>query len=180
MIDQLLDQILANTFTQSQALSRLHVLKDLVLVKLFGQKNVPQTTETKKERSPAQATNWIISLGNIYRHFTRENVYKTFESLEQEIKKIQALVVYLPFELPEQSIAEIGSYLRNQYGKRFLLETKTDPTLIAGTALVWKGTYKDYSIRKSIQDNRSLILTTLKEYLSKQGHFDKAANLGEA
>lgn len=167
-MDQLLDQILAQTYTKEQALIRLHVLRDLVLVKLFGKEKAASFNKTG-HHSPMQQTSWIVSLGpDIYKHFNRKNVYKIFNTLEEEITKIQPLVVYLPFEIPVNELSAVGVNLRKNYGKRFLLETKLDPSLIAGTALVWNGIYKDYSIRKKIADNRQLILKTLKEYVQYQ------------
>jgi F0F1-type ATP synthase delta subunit len=163
----LLDKILERTFTKPQALSRLRVLKDLALTHLFEETSKKEAEE-KPVQSPAQETVWIVSLGtDIYKNFTRDNVYQIFNEVETEIKKINPVIVYLPFELPDTELTQLGQYFRRDYGKRLLIDVKLDPSLIAGTALVWNGIYRDYSLRKKINDNRQLIIKTLKESIVK-------------
>jgi len=166
MIKDLLDQILSQTYTQTQALARLRVLKDLVLLQLFGHGYKKQANPLKLP--PNQQTNWLVTLNQeIFKNFTKDNAYQIFDELEREIRTIKPLVVCIPFELPEEGITELGQYLRKIFGKNFMAEIKIDPSLIAGTALVWNGVYKDYSIRNKISDNRDQILHIIKEYLKK-------------
>lgn len=165
MINKLLDQLLAETYTRADALSRLRALKDLFLVEMFGsaQEIKPQTS---RRETPGQHTPWIVSLGSsIRRYFNRDNVYQLFDSLEEEIKKIKSLVIYLPSIMPEEGTVAIGKHLRKTYGTRFLMEIKVDPSLLAGCGLVWNGIYKDYSIRQKIDGNRTKILEMIKEEL---------------
>lgn len=165
MIQELLDQILADTFTLAQAMKRLQVLKDLVLVKLFsGKEELPIHITTQTQ--PGQQTPWITTLDSgIYKHFNRKNVYKIFQDLEIEIKKIKPLIIYLPFDVDDVNIDEIGRNARHLFGKNFLIDIKIDPSLIAGTALVWNGVYKDYSIKQKIAEDRQRILTMLKDFI---------------
>lgn len=151
MTQDIIDQILANTYTQADALRRIGILKDAVMGKLFGSEKI----------ASAQIPQ------NIYSYFTQKNAYKLFDEIITEIKKITPLVVYLPFEIPEQELINLGIYLRKDYGKNFLIEVKYDPSLIAGTALIWNGIYKDYSIRQKIADNHEVIIEMLKDYMHK-------------
>lgn len=189
MVPELLDHILINTFTLSQATNRLQVLKSLVLLRLFSSENtfsseknsIPHSKESsfvdKKEvaapattaiKTTGQETPWIVSLDpSIYAHFNRKNVYQAFEKLEAEIKKIKPLVVYLPFDIPEAQIREIGQKSRQLFGKNFLIDIKIDPSVITGTALVWNGVYKDYSIRQKLAQDRQRVLAMLKEFINK-------------
>lgn len=163
MTQNLLDNILAKTYTQTEALSRLHALKNLLVVELFGHK------DSHPSAVHAQETSWLVSLGkDFYKHFNKNNVYKIFDSLESEIKQIKPLVVFLPFELPEEGITVLGQRLRKLFGKRFLAEIKIDPTLLGGAAFVWNGVYKDYSIRKKIEDNKERIIKMLKEEIIRK------------
>ena len=160
---ELLDLILANTYTHSQASKRLRLLKEIAVNRLFA--------EPKKEGSTADVVmdeqqTWLQSLDtNIYRHFTQENVYKTFDDLEKAVKQINPLVIYVPIEIPDKELTKLGEKLRQDYGKNFLMEVRIDPTLIAGPSLVWNGIYKDYSLRQKINDSRQTILSTLQEYM---------------
>lgn len=158
MTQDLLDPILAQTFTQAEALHRLSALKEAAVKKLFGSRQKPAGQEDP----------WLSSLDpDIYRHFTKENVYKIFDTVEAEIKNIKPLTLFLPFEIPNNEVANLGIYLRKSYGKNFLMEIKPDPSLIAGAALVWNGIYKDYSLRQRITDNRQKILDTMQEFIHK-------------
>lgn len=154
MPKQLLDQILSETYTQTEALDKLRSLKSLVLANLFS--------HGAKETKPS----WLISLGaDFLKNFNRDNVYQTFNELETEIKSIKPLTIFLPFEMSEEALTKIGKYLRSSFGSNFLFEAKIDPGLIAGAALVWNGIYKDYSVRQKIVENRGKILAMLQEYL---------------
>ncbi len=162
----LLEQILAETYTQTEALQRLRVLRELIFLQLFGEGE--KKTIDAPITPPVQQTGWMASFDRqIFKTFTKDNVYKIFNEIEAEIKKIRPLVVFVPFELPEIGITAIGQYLRKNFGKNFLFETKIDPAIIAGTALVWNGIYKDYSVRQKIIENRKQILEMMKGYLKK-------------
>lgn len=165
MSNKILDEILANTYTQSQAVKRLHTLKDLVVVKLFhtqAKENLKSVTLPLPAHD--QQTSWITSLDpKIYEYFDRKNVYNLFTELEEAINKITPLTIYLPFEIPEETVASIGQSLRKTYGKNFLMDIKIDPSLIAGSALVWKGVYKEYSIKQRVEENKAQILKMMKE-----------------
>lgn len=164
MPKQLLDQILSETYTQTEALDRLRSLKNLVLVQLFG--HGAKETKVDLNQPGSSQTTWLISLGaDFLKNFNRDNVYQTFDELEKEIKSIKPLTIFLPFEMSEEALIKIGKYLRSSFGSNFLFEVKIDPELIAGTALVWNGIYKDYSVRQKIVENRGKILAMLQEYL---------------
>jgi F0F1-type ATP synthase delta subunit len=96
---------------------------------------------------------------------TPQNIYATFETLEKDIKTIEPLILYLPYELPDEEISQIGTKLRADYGNKFLIEVNIDPNLIAGCALSFKGIYKDYSIKQKIADNKQQILSTFRQYV---------------
>lgn len=157
MIQPLLDDILAETYTRADALNRLHILKDQAILRLFGRGGNGGNTQQAGLTPP---TGQQIALPT---SITCDNVYKIFDALEAEIKNIKTLTVFLPFEPSGQIIVALGQYLRQLFGKNFLAEVKYDPTLLAGTALVWNGIYRDCSLRKKIRDNREKITNMLKE-----------------
>ena len=156
MIQPLLDKILAQTYTQTDALNRLHALKNLLVAELFG-----RGKSSDRQTAP-------VSLGkDFYKHFNRNNVYNLFDTLEEKIREIKPLVIFLPFELPEEGMAALGQRMRRLFGKNFLAEIKLDPNLLAGAALVWDGVYKDFSLREKIEDNRERIIKTLREGMKR-------------
>lgn len=157
----LLDYILSDTYTQTDALRRLRLIKYLALQKLFG-----SSKEKEEEISPEDSA-WLSTQDKTLALLTRENVYEETEAVTDKILSINPLVVYLPFELLYQEVQKLGRRLRTTYGKNFLVEVKIDPNLIAGCALVWNGIYKDYSLRQKIQEQKEKILQVFRGYAEK-------------
>lgn len=164
MAQDLLDVILSTAYTKIEALNRVRALREYVLGQLFGNGKA-----VSKEHLPTGQSVWLASLDKDFcKSFNRANVYDLLDALEEEVKKIEAIVIYLPFNLPEETVSELGQRLRLLFGPRSLAEIRTDPTLLAGAALVWKGIYKDYSLRKKIKENHQSIAGILRKEL--QGH----------
>lgn len=154
------DLLLAGTYTRMDALRRLRILKQLLESRLFGSISQPTL-------SPDDSV-WISGVDeNLFGFFTRENLYKLCDDMEDRIKKIEVLTVYLPFELPERELVNLGEHLRKDYGKNFLIEIKFDPGLIGGCSLVWHSIMKDYSIKKMMEDQQGVILNNLKQMLKQ-------------
>lgn len=154
MTTNLLEAILSNTFIKNQAEKKVMVLKDYLLDNLFAQGKKTATDE------------WVTSLDKkVLESITPQNVYSVFDKMEADIKAIEPLVLYLPYELPETEIVQIGTSLRSDYGASFLIEITIDPNLIAGCALSFKGIYKDYSLKQKIADNKQAILETFRKYV---------------
>lgn len=157
----LLDNILANNYTQGEALRRLRVLKSIMISKLFG----GSADISQKDISDIDQ-GWLKTMETkLIDVINKKDVYKTFAQTEEQIKKIKTLVIYLPFDIPEHEIIRLGEKIRSDFGKNFLMELKYDPNLIAGAALVWNGVMKDYSVRQQINQNRQTILEAFKEYI---------------
>lgn len=161
-IDFLLDKILLGTYTYTDALRRVRTLKQYLLNQVFASALTNFSAASEADNA------WLSGLGaEVYSQFTQQNIYTLSDQLEAEIKKITPLIMYLPFEIPMGEVVRVGMKLRQEHGKRFLVEFRIDPNLIAGPALVWNSIYKDYSIRAKIEENRSQILDIIKSYLIK-------------
>lgn len=156
-MDEILSIVLQETYTFTDALRRAKVLRQFLMHKLFGgidDKNAYRQDDIQ----------WLDGLGGqFYSQFTKDNFYGVLKQLEDSLHKFQPLVIYVPFEMPEHEIARLGNYLRQAYGKNFLIEVKIDPSLIAGCALVWGGLYQDYSIRKRISSNKEAIISLMQQ-----------------
>lgn len=161
MTTDLLKVILADTFTKNAAEKKLLTLKNHLLDTMF-------TTSPKKEaksENPELAT-WLTKVNKkALEDITNKNVYAVFDKAESELKAVEPLVLYLPYELPEEEMTAIGLRLRRDYGENFLMEVTIDPNLIAGCALSFKGIYKDYSVKQRIADNKQAILESFKQYV---------------
>lgn len=113
---------------------------------------------------------WVNSLGEDFlKTFSPTNLDVTLEKLSQDIKILPHLTIFVPFDMPDTEVNKIGIWLRTNTKQKFVFETKIDPDLIGGCALSYKGIYKDYSLRVSIEENKQQIRENLNSYLKKNG-----------
>lgn len=159
MIENILTAILKDTFTLNSLNHRLRILKSYLLKALFG--------GAKQSVLLQEDLNWLATLGeSFYKNFTKDNVYQIFDDLARLQAKLPKLTIYLPFEATDNLCLQIGSYARKTFGKpNIILDTKYDPALVAGCALVWNGIYRDYSLRARVEERKEEILAGFKKYL---------------
>lgn len=157
-MNDILDTILKDTFTELQLKHRLRVLKSHLLKALFGGK---QTLLSGDD------LNWLGSLSpTLMQTFNKDNVYQIFDEVEKQLAKLPVLTIYLPIASTDNICLQIGSFARQTFqNPKIILLTKYDPTLIAGAALVWKGVYRDYSLRSRIEGRKEEILGNFKKFL---------------
>lgn len=162
-MNQILTTILANTYSLTQLKHRVRILKTNLLKTFFG----TEPGYTSEVNLAPQDLNWLKSLpADLYQKFTKENVYQIFSDLDDNIAHLPILTMYLTFEPDEPALTQLGSFTRKQFSlPNLLLDIKLDPNLIAGTALVWKGRYKDYSLRLKIEEKKSEIFTGFRRFL---------------
>lgn len=159
-MDETLTIILTDTYSLAVLKHRLRLLKSNLLKTFFGK------SDDETPISPADL-NWLQSLpADFYQKFNKDNVYKIFTGIESVISKFTTLTIYLTFEPDTITLGQIGTYCRKTFNSPYLmLDTKLDPTLVAGTALVWKGIYKDYSLRAKIAARKGEIAEGFKRFL---------------
>ncbi|MCL4367552.1 hypothetical protein M1563_05300 [Patescibacteria group bacterium] len=154
------DQInifISTVYGKSEATRQLATLKSYLLNRLFSN---DQSMLTSLE--PEQIR-WMQSLGeDFYQGINQTNVYQILQAIEEHLAQLEPLIIYLPFVLPDAQLPNLGKYARNLFGPECLVEIKFDPDLIAGPALVWKGVYKDYSIKQKLADHHQEIMDSLK------------------
>lgn len=159
LMENILDIILNNTFTHTQLAHRVSLLKSHLSNQLFG-----GLEKIELAQEDAQYLNSLPK--DFFQKFTKENITKTFEEIDEALKKIQPLTIYIPFELPLESLNKLSAWLKNKFGRQLVLDIRLDPGLIAGCALVWNGVYKDYSLKSRLAENKEKILEIFKEYFT--------------
>ena len=157
-MDNILNTILINTYTGTQLKHRILVLKTYLEQQFFAgqtQKSLNFSTDP-----------WIKTLPpTLLAQFNKDNLSTIFESLQTEIQKIQPLTLYLTFDPDEQTTASIGEFARKTFGSSIILDIKYNPNLIAGASIVWKGIYKDYSLKSKIEEKKTEVLQSFKQFL---------------
>lgn len=158
----LLEKILENTYTLDMLKKRVKALRHKVNIELFNLKVDP-----KREDHEYDA--WINSLGKDFaKVFTRDDFQQAFEELDKQVSELQPLVIYFSYDPGPSQIILIGGWLRQNLGKNFVFDIKLDYSLIGGCAFVWKGIYKDYSVRAKIAQNKEIILESFRNFLKQK------------
>lgn len=116
--------------------------------------------------SPISPSEWIKNLPeNFLLQFNKDNLEAIFEEFQKSISTLETLTIYLTFDPDEQTLTNLGEHVRKTFGRIIMLDIKYDPNLIAGAALVWKGLYKDYSLRSKIEEKKAAILRSFQQFL---------------
>lgn len=157
-MDEMLNVILKDTYTQTQLKHRVRILKSYIEQVLFAGVNEPLNQPD---------LGWLKSLpADFYQKFNKDDAAGIFAKLEQDLAKLAVLTVHLPFDADETVHSQLGSFARRTFGQTILLlDIKYDPSLIAGCALSWKGIYKDYSLKAKIGEKKAEILQSIGKYL---------------
>ncbi len=158
-MEEILAIILKDTFSSAQFKKRVRVLKSNLLKSFFASSEAPVLSEAEGE--------WLKSLPpDFLQKFNKDNVYQIFSDLEKLSAGLKVLTVYLVFEPDLVSLKQIGSFARTNFNSpSLLLDIKIDPALIAGTALSWKGVYRDFSLRAKLEEEKAEIAEGFKRFL---------------
>lgn len=163
MEEELFKSILVDTYTVRKLQKRVRVLKMYMLTKIFNSAIQPlEESEMQEEKE------WFESIHfKFVSQITKDNVYQIFANLEERIKAIRLLTVYVAFEMPKDELTRFGKALREVYGPDFLFDIKFDPNVIGGAAFVWNGIYRDFSVRSMIESRKQEILSEFRTFVGR-------------
>jgi len=159
-MEEFLQIFLQNTYSIQQIRVRFNLLKTYLLTNIFNSTG-PSAQITDKEQA------WIESLGiENLKAFTTLNINEKLEQLDQQLKKLQPITIYIPFDLPEEEVNNLGKWVRTNFGSSTIIEIKFDGNLIGGSAISWKGNYRDFSLRAMLEQSQTEIIQNLKKHLT--------------
>lgn len=162
MIDTIFEKILSQTHTLQQINRKVRFLREFINQKLYGSKEAI----TAAQSEDAIYLDWIKSLEpTLLNQINQSNVSEVFNTLEKKIAELKVLIIYVAFDMPEKDLSPLGEYLKSNFGAEFVFDVRFDPNLIGGASLVWNGVYHDFSLKKSIEDNKQAILTEIQSFL---------------
>lgn len=176
MSGDLFEKIIASTYTVGD-LKRKSLLVKTFLEGLFFDANdayvdlldtqdklwLEALFETKLEKPTIET----LTLPN---NISKTNITALFERFEEKIKTINPLTVMLANPIPDTQIEALTTSLRKKNGSEFFLDIKYDPSLIGGCALVYNGIYKDYSLKKTLEENKEKIREIALKYIQATSH----------
>lgn len=158
-MNDIITTILKDTFSLTQYKTRVRLLKSNLLKTFFGNEN-------ETALAYPQELAWLKTIPpNFYQNFNKDNVYQIFSNMDQEIAKLPTLTILLTFEPDDATLSNLGTFARKLFGPYLMLDIRLDSRLIAGTALIWKGVYRDYSLRAKIEERKVEILQGFKKFL---------------
>lgn len=138
----LASQIIEENYTRAQALSRLGKEKAAKEAEVFsGQADKPRDVDFGKE----------------------------FDQAQKEITEVDELVIFSAGPLSDDMISNLGRKVRNLFGKEIFIDLKVDSNLIGGAALVWKGQYRDYSLRARLEEKKTDLKNIYDQFINDRG-----------
>ena len=150
MPDQLFNHLLNHSYTKSDLLHRVRLLRSAV------EKNLYSKTDNQQffDLIPAK----------LYKDFTKKDLYAKIGEYTKQIRKLPEITLILPFSPEEKNLAEITTWLRKELKPTLLVNIKLDTNLGAGCSFIVDGIYYDYSINKELKqagDKMRELLTKL-------------------
>lgn len=165
--EQFLDTILKSTFTRNDIARRMRLLREYLEQNYFTETKMEMTKFLLLRRATTDDINAFIGWGEeFYATFTRKNAYTLISRMLEEAKKLPVASLYIPYEPVPAEVSKIGVWFRGNVGSNVLLDIHTDPTLLGGCAIVWKGSYRDYSLRYYMLKKHQEIVKVIEEYVS--------------
>lgn len=161
--DIIFAQILTNTYALSQVQRKIRILKEFFYQKLYTNQEY-KTDDLRAE--DLTYVKWIKTLDpKLVSQITQANFNQIFATLDSKVASLKVLLIYVAFDMPDPTITMLGALLRSSYGPQFLFDVRFDPSLLGGCALIWNGVYHDYSLKKSIDENKDKILGEIRAFI---------------
>lgn len=119
---------------------------------LFNSKHNPETV--LNDTFPYEKKGKLLSLLEKY-HITKTDshlVQQFLQLLKEEIQKLPVVTLSIAFEPNDHTIASISDFFMLRIKRVVLLEIIVNEKIIGGTIITYKGVYKDYSVKKKLED----------------------------
>lgn len=158
-MDEVVKSFLQSNYSTSQIRHRFNTLKTFLQARLFK-------SPDKIKEIPVEDNKWLNTLDiKILGYFNAYNIDRQLKELEQKLHEVKPVTIFLPFEIPDEEVNNLGLYIRKNFKSDLVIDIKFDGNLIGGAALSWNGSYKDYSVRSLISQNQIKLIEAFKNYL---------------
>lgn len=75
-----------------------------------------------------------------------------FENLKKYLLKIPQIKIEIAFEPTEEFILKISSWLEKNFGEKIILDLISNPEIVGGAIIEYKGKYLNFSLAKEIDE----------------------------
>ncbi len=166
--DKMIVTILKSSYTKTDIGRRTRLLREYLEKSFF----TPEKSEMTKFLISRQATTDDIDtfLGwgeGFFRAFTKENLYSFISAVNSRMKKLPIVTLYIPYEPVPAEIIKLGRWFRGNVSEEVLVDLHTDPSLLGGCSFVYRGVYRDYSLRYYMMKKRAQIEKIITEYVAR-------------
>ncbi len=133
---------------------RVEFLSQLdVLSRVFysHKKDITSALETEVSFKTREKLVWLARKNNI--SLDTVDIFNSFlETVKQTVVQIPEITLILAFAPTEQMISVISFWFTTSAKKAVVLDISVDKTLIGGTIIGLNGMYKDFSLKRKLQD----------------------------
>lgn len=170
MIDDTLREIINTSYTKNGFYNKLVILREFFEYLFFSEHEQVEThvlfEKFLAERDVAEdVRDSLTKLSpDFFSSFTSENLSDIFHKLEEYLKEVPLIVLYVPILLPREEIKGLGEWMRVNVAKNIFMELKVDPGAVGGCSFVWNSVYNDFSHRYFFEKKRPEIITMLRNY----------------
>lgn len=169
MTPRIIAIVLANTFTADDLLRRIALLRLYLEAHLFGDaEGKKETLEgiLLKEKVDAATSGalreWEASFAK--NAITLESLRIALTSVEEDIRGLPSLRLYVPTLLGSSEVQRVGMWVRREIDPNLMLELHVDARAAGGCAFVWHDTFHDYSLRHFMRTHRSELIASFDHY----------------
>ena len=138
--------ILNNTYTKSDFLKRLTIIREYLEAKFFTDSQLSFSDFLDKLKVSLYEREALIRFDDsFFGLFTKDNLYQLIKGLTENLKSLPLLTLYTPVMLDDLQLDELGKWFRQNLNPELIMDIRINPLLVSGCAYVWKGKYKDLS-----------------------------------
>src|SRR3989338_5603413 len=148
-VSQIEQIILQNTFSKTDYLRRLTILREFLEKKYFSDGSITFLdflNQIKASQHDREAT--VFWEEHFFNLFTKDNLY-------------------LPVMLDDYQIDDLGRWFRTNINPEVLMDIKINLLMVSGCAYVWKGKYHDLSLHYFLSKKQSIINKIIEAYAAE-------------
>ena len=164
--EKLLSMLLRETYTKSDILRRLRLLREYLEFKYFSsERQTDLSYFLAKHNVPEVDIGVFASFSDeFYASFTKENAYTELTKLSEAVDKQPQIVVLVPYDFGAEEIMRLGRWMRTNIHPQMIIELRNNPTLLGGCAFAYEGYYHDFSLRYYMMKKREEIRAIIAKY----------------
>lgn len=121
---------------------------DLILSTLFTSRKKLEKVLTKEIRLTTYAA---LRKDFLDKEVSPSKIKELLNELSEKLKKLKILEVTMAFEPTQDIINNIHNWVKENLGDDGILDIKLDKSILGGAIIVFKGLYKDYTLKKQLE-----------------------------